>query len=259
MTSREHVDTQLTQDMTQQLNTETAQTTPRAPLLDLSLTQLVAGSMAAATAAALGSRLGVVGTISGAAIGSVTSAIAASVYTKSMSHARHTLRLERLAPRLKGTNLLPPPGVAGEPPPVELVPTRATSATRRPMLGSRVLGGAAVVFALATAFLLGLQLASGTNVTGTSIGTRPPAASVNEPRTVMEVQADPTPTGTPTPTTDAPATEQPVPPDATPTETAPTPGPSGSTQPTRDTSPAPTDPGGVTQPPTEPSPTTPAG
>ena len=51
---------------------------PRAKLLDLSLTQLLGGSMAAATAAALGSRLGVVGTIAGAAVLSVVSAIAAT-------------------------------------------------------------------------------------------------------------------------------------------------------------------------------------
>ena len=41
---------------------------PRSKLFDLSLTQLLGGSMAAATAAALGSRLGVVGTIAGAAV-----------------------------------------------------------------------------------------------------------------------------------------------------------------------------------------------
>jgi len=42
--------------------------TKRKPFLDLSATQLIGGSLAAATAAALGSRLGVVGTIVGAAL-----------------------------------------------------------------------------------------------------------------------------------------------------------------------------------------------
>ena len=68
---------------------------PRTKLLDLSLTQLLGGSMAAATAAALGSRLGVVGTIAGAAVLSVVSAIAASLYTNSMSRARDIVLLVR--------------------------------------------------------------------------------------------------------------------------------------------------------------------
>jgi len=250
--------------MTEQLKTETDQPTRRAPLLDLSLTQLVAGSMAAATAAALGSRLGVLGTISGAAIGSVTSAVAASLYAKSMRHAHKTLRLEQLGSRLKGTNLVPPSGSRGAPPVGDLAPDSATS-THQPTLSRRVLGSAAVVFALATAFLLGLQLASGTDVTGTSIGTRPPAASGTSPHAVVDVQADPTPTGTPTPTTEAPKTAQPASPGATPTGTAPVPASTGSAQPTPDASltpdasPTPTSPGGGSPPPAQPSATTPAG
>ena len=51
--------------------------------------------MAAATAAALGSRLGVVGTIAGAAVLSVISAIAASLYTGSMARARDVVVLVR--------------------------------------------------------------------------------------------------------------------------------------------------------------------
>ena len=51
--------------------------------------------MAAATAAALGSRLGVVGTIAGAAVLSVVSAIAASLYTTSMARAKDAVVLVR--------------------------------------------------------------------------------------------------------------------------------------------------------------------
>ena len=74
--------------MTEQLNTEAAPPAPRAKLLDLSLTQLTAGSFAAATAAFLGSRVGWVGTITGAALGSVVSAVASSLYTASMTRAK---------------------------------------------------------------------------------------------------------------------------------------------------------------------------
>jgi hypothetical protein len=70
-------------------------TKTRAKVLDLSLTQLLGGSAAAATAAALGSRLGVVGTIAGAAVLSLISAVAASLYTASMTHARDAVVLVR--------------------------------------------------------------------------------------------------------------------------------------------------------------------
>ena len=65
--------------MTHQTTPDQTSTTTRAKVLDLSLTQLLGGSAAAATAAA-GSRLGVVGTIAGAAVLSLVSAIAASLY-----------------------------------------------------------------------------------------------------------------------------------------------------------------------------------
>ncbi|MDQ6642174.1 MAG: hypothetical protein M3Y66_06745, partial [Actinomycetota bacterium] len=70
--------------------------TERKPLLDLSLTQLIGGSAAAATAAALGSRLGVVGTIVGAALVSVISAIAGAVYTQSLRRTREMVRAREL-------------------------------------------------------------------------------------------------------------------------------------------------------------------
>jgi hypothetical protein len=135
--------------------TEEAQTPSRAKLLDLSLTQLLGGSMAAATAAALGSRLGVMGTIIGAAVGSVVTAVAASLYTNSMSRAREAI----VAARSYGRGLADAPRAdwwRG--------PDRA--ATRR------MLATTAAVFAIAAAFLTGLQLATGAPVTGTTIGTR---------------------------------------------------------------------------------------
>lgn len=50
----------------------------RTRTIDLSLPQLLAGSIAAATAAALSTRLGVVGTILGAVVASVTSMVVAA-------------------------------------------------------------------------------------------------------------------------------------------------------------------------------------
>lgn len=60
--------------------------------LDLSLTQIIGGSLAAATAAGLGSTLGVAGTIVGAAVFSVISAVAASIYTASLRHTREAAK-----------------------------------------------------------------------------------------------------------------------------------------------------------------------
>lgn len=194
-----------------------AEADDRPRLLDLSLTQLVAGSMAAATAAALGSRIGVLGTITGAALGSVVSAVAASLYVGSLARARHVLR--------SGRRVVP-----GERSPLPWKPMVATSA---------------IVFALAAAFLTGVQLASGKDVTGTSIGTGPRTASSPQVDTDGGgSRPDPASTGTPapsTPATEPTTTPAPEPSTATATATgtattsAPGPDPSPST-----TTPAPT-------------------
>jgi hypothetical protein len=135
---------------------------PRAKLLDLSLTQLLGGSMAAATAAALGSRLGVVGTIAGAAVLSIVSAIAASLYTNSMARAKDAMVLVRM--RRDGTAV------------VDQVwwrrPDRATT--------RRILVTTGAVFAIAAAFLTGLQLATGAQVTGTDLGGRVAAGVLDD-------------------------------------------------------------------------------
>src|SRR4051794_1229156 len=66
--------------------------TNRKPFLDLSATQLIGGSLAAAPAAAIGSRLGVVGTIVGAALVSVVSAVAGALYTQSLRRTHELIR-----------------------------------------------------------------------------------------------------------------------------------------------------------------------
>lgn len=69
--------------MTQPHTTPSEKTQPdtseaRRPLLDLSLPQLVAGAVAAATAAILSSQIGLLGTVVGAAFASVVSAVVTS-------------------------------------------------------------------------------------------------------------------------------------------------------------------------------------
>src|SRR5664279_665139 len=124
------------------MNSRNDQTTRPRPRVELSLSQTIGGSLAAATAAVLGSRLGLVGTISGAAVASVVSTVAAAVYTTSLRHTRARL--------LTGLS----------------VPSRKATA--------KIALGAATVFAVAATAVTGLELASGRSLTGaagaTSVG-----------------------------------------------------------------------------------------
>ena len=182
----------------------------RAKLLDLSLTQLLGGSMAAATAAALGSRLGVMGTIVGAAVGSVVTAVAASIYTTSMSRAREAVAAARAYSR--GLDETPRPEWWRRP---------DTAATRR------ILVTTGAIFAIAAAFLTGLQLATGAPVTGTDLGSRSAAAGTTDrsstgvdpaaDQPVATTTSGPTVTGTPTPS--VPLGAAPPDPAAPPSET----------------------------------------
>src|SRR5215211_6148131 len=65
----------------------------------LTMTQVAAGTLAAVTAAVLGSRLGVAGTMIGAALASATTTVATAVYQHSLerSGARMRSRLARPA------------------------------------------------------------------------------------------------------------------------------------------------------------------
>lgn len=57
-------------------------------ILDLSATQLTGGALAAMTSAVIGARLGVAGTILGAAVGSVVAGVAGSLYTTSLRRTK---------------------------------------------------------------------------------------------------------------------------------------------------------------------------
>jgi hypothetical protein len=74
----------------------------------LSVIQIVASTAAAVTAALIGSRLGVAGTLTGAAVASVVSGVGAAVYGRSLlvtrRHMTKALRLVRPA----GTTAPPP-------------------------------------------------------------------------------------------------------------------------------------------------------
>ncbi len=87
--------------------------TPQRRPLGLSLTQIAGGALAAVTAAVAASFLGVAGTLTGAALGSVVSSIGAAVYSTSLSRAARASRV--LVVRPGG---LAAPDPADVPPPV---------------------------------------------------------------------------------------------------------------------------------------------
>ena len=64
----------------------------KAKALDLSVTQIVGGALAAMTAAALGSQLSAVGTLVGAALASIIAAVAGALYTASLRRTRDKVK-----------------------------------------------------------------------------------------------------------------------------------------------------------------------
>ena len=212
--------------MSTQPTEDPTETVSRAKLLDLSLTQLLGGSMAAATAAALGSRLGVMGTIVGAAVGSVVTAVAASLYTGSMTRAREAVVAARSHSR----------GLTETPRPHWWRRPDRTSARR-------LLATTGALFAIAAAFLTGLQLATGAPVTGTNLGTRSAVAgtvdesSGNGDAGRLAVTRAPSDTATPTSPPTAPSANTPGAFTETPTDTT---QPVSPTTPSDPSAPAPT-------------------
>ena len=99
-----------------------AEESDKKKVLDLSLTQIVGGALAAMTAAALGSTLGVAGTIAGAALASVIAGVAGSLYTASLRTGREKVRTAFRGPTDASTA---PPAAVG--PATTLVGGRAVS------------------------------------------------------------------------------------------------------------------------------------
>lgn len=156
------------------------------PKLDLSLTQTLGGALAAMTAAALGSRLGVAGTIVGAAVASIIAAVAGSLYTASLRHTREKVKTV-WSGHVAGS---------GTPTSVDVVSSvsdwdlpDAASAPQQPAApGPRaslpwkgVLTGAIAAFAIAIVALTGFELLSGSAISGGQGTTVEQATHPNKP------------------------------------------------------------------------------
>lgn len=145
---------------------------PRRRVLELSFVQLLAGALAAMTSALIGSRLGVSGTVIGAAVGSLVAGVAGSVYTASLHHGRQViarapvvLRSPALVTR-RSTAALPaaaavPPGVPGQ----AVLEASSEPPSRRPRW-KPVLATAATMFVLAGLGITALELATGQAFSG---------------------------------------------------------------------------------------------
>jgi hypothetical protein len=179
------------------------------PRLELSLTQILGSTGAAVTAAFLGSRLGVAGTLIGAALASVISVVGGAVYTTSIKATRHRVAQAIVAvrgqdeeggPESVPTVLMPvvpvqPPAVVG----VSADGARQNTASARrarPLLRGVLVGAAlsAVVFAAALTLVTGYESVSGTALAGQAGGLTVLGGAADRPRTGASKV---TPTSTP--------------------------------------------------------------
>ncbi len=220
----------------------------RNTFLNLSLTQIIGGSLAAATAAFLGSRAGVVGTILGASMASVISAVAGAAYTESLRRTSALVRQRALVRTGNTTTLAtvsePGSGVASESdqdptdtaelPAIAPEPTDDEAAPRRLRWGP-IAAAALVVFALTAGIVTGMELITGRSLDGTR-GTTVEQVVAPEPQPTMPAPIEPTVVPTPgVPTPSAPTmapTPTPTPTESETPEPTPTPTPDADPTPT---------------------------
>lgn len=205
---------------------------------EISFVQLFAGALAAMTAAVIGSRLGLSGTVIGAAVGSLVAGVTGSVYTASLDHGRQVIAKAPLAVKAAPTLVMRTrptavlPAVAAVPPGV---PTQATLAqgavgtgpTSRRRAWRPVLVSAAAVFVLAGLGITALELATGQSLSGregTTIsqvgsGAAAPAPPPLDDAPVEAPTTDDEPTEGPSETPSDPAETPSEPPAETPSET----------------------------------------
>lgn len=220
--------------------------TKRKPFLDLSATQLIGGSLAAATAAALGSRLGVVGTIVGAALVSVVSAVAGALYTQSLRRTQELIRAremlgarERLA---KVGAVARRPTLRDDPHPdtqeIEAAVEDATPSIWSRVTWKGVAATAGILFVITALVITGTELLTGqsldgrsrTTVTDVLKGGDSSGTSDNVSPTAPTPTTDPSGGASVLPTTEPstdPTTDPLSDPSAVPTVPEPTPTPTG--------------------------------
>lgn len=154
------------------------------PRLELTASQILAGVAASVTAAILGSRLGVAGTVLGAALASGVSIAAGAIYTHSIKATRHQVRrvVDRWRPDgafvggsgsplgNRSAAVTPEPRPVGRP--RRSAPTRTSGPVRRPWWSGLAVGvvATALVFGVALALVTGIELVKGSPLSGGAAG-----------------------------------------------------------------------------------------
>jgi hypothetical protein len=212
-----------TQSLPSVASTTTTTTTAGAVAQDrpsggLSVTQICGGALAAVTAAVAASYLGVAGTISGAAVGSVISTIAATLYSNSLKRAALASRTlvvkQTLAPAVPS----PQPEVAEPPGAPEPAPHPVEDSVWQRIRWKPVLLVAGGVFVIAMAFISLSELALGhpisnsgekgttvSNLGGSSSQSSQSPAPATTPTTSSSDTGTPAPSASATPTTAGPS------------------------------------------------------
>jgi hypothetical protein len=200
----------------------------------IQISKVVAGTLAAVSAAVIGSYLGVAGTLAGAAIASIVGSVGTEIYQRSLD--RGAKKIQTLAPTfVKAPAAIGTPEVAAatdEDSPSHTVPEElkeetpaaSTGVPKREIRWSRVGLAAVALFLLAMVPLTVVEMASGRTLanivgssaaTGTTLGT---AVTGNERRAPETVPSEaPSEDETTAPATD----DEPSDPAATPTTTDP--------------------------------------
>jgi hypothetical protein len=182
---------------------------PKAKKIDLSLSQTLGGALAAMTAATIGSRLGVAGTIVGAALASIIAGVATTLYTASLRTTREKVQTV-WSGRIAGTNtpasvdLTTEQANTAEQAPV-WEPTEAAAPAaprpRRELPWKRMVVGALAVFAIAAVALTGFELLSGSALSGgqgTTIQQVTKEGKESKPTTKADASDSASPTASPT-------------------------------------------------------------
>lgn len=227
----------------------TEQAAPDRLLSGKQLTKLAAGSLAAVSAAVIGSYLGVAGTLIGAAVASVVGSLGTEIYQRSIN--RGAQKLQTLAPAfVKAPAAVGTPSVAAateedDPAhtvaPDEVTEKRAEEQPKARLRWKPILVGAVAVFIIAMGAIFAVEAFAGKSLDSITTGTDSGRSTIGVPvgnndstpsPAVTPSQAPseaPAPAGTPTttPTTEAPATDQTVQPttEAPATNDAPAPAP----------------------------------
>ncbi len=217
--------------------------------LEISLTQVAAGALAAACGAWLSSRLGVAGTVIGAALVSALVTLLSAVYAHGARQAQARLR-DRVAGRPLGETGAVDDGGWGADPGSTLLLPAVDLDDERGFRWSRIVAGAAIVFLVAMVAVTGWEKATGhplscSRCTGTTLDPGRQAAtplhqsgtsSTTAPRSTSPTPSPSSsgaasPSSSPTPSPSSSGTTGPSPTPTPSTSTSGSPSPSSSSSP----------------------------